>query len=192
MFFHEHKLIKPQRASFWQRLGPLPPQHTRPGPRVIAVTTLRAQAGQRPSPARPDSDHLPEISDLCWNGTCFRTIKDLPGMQPPGNHHLPVCRGRSLLCQTHVISLPGSFPAHCPRTPSPPCVYLQRKNPGLAGEPVCLLRLSWINNYAPCAFSLGCYIRKTGTLGSYFVFFSPEWTYQSGCLSGWLTQGRSQ
>lgn len=129
MFFHEHKLIKPQRASFWQRLGPLPPQHTRPGPRVIAVTTLRAQAGQRPSPARPDSDHLPEISDLCWNGTCFRTIKDLPGMQPPGNHHLPVCRARSLLCQIHVISLPGSFPRPLSTDPVPSlCLPAEEKS----------------------------------------------------------------
>lgn len=89
--------------------------------------------------------------------------------KPPGIIHLPIVH------EPHLLPL-----------------FIFVGKLGLAGEPVFLLHLFWINSYAPCDYSLGCYIKEERHSMKPFYVFSSDLAYQSGCVSGMLTQGRSQ
>lgn len=88
-----------------------------------------------------------------------------------------VCWG-PVLCyfRAATISLPGIIHLSIVREPHLLPVYLPRKNQRLAGEPVCLLHLLWINNYALCDFSLSYYVKgKRNTPCGHFVFSPVDW-----------------
>lgn len=198
-YFHEYKLIKPRGVSFRGSgcapfpLGAAAPcylsslsPHTQPtlsSDLLQRVLFWRAdfRSSARDVRSLLERDPFQNSKRSYWNAATL----EQPSSCVPGTS--------SLLFHSHRDKLPRNHsPSHCPRTPSPPCVCCHRKHSSLAGEPLGLLHLSWINNYAPYAFFLGCYIKENRYSVEPFCFFSSERTYQSGCVSGVLTQGRRQ
>lgn len=121
-FFHEENLIKQIPTSLPINDSRTPTQPLLPG----------AMSGDVPthSPGRRRTfykvfyyeglswDHMPEISDLCWNKIHFKAIKDHTGTQPSYNNPLPLLRGPFLCyfkatrisCIHLIVHEPHLFP----------------------------------------------------------------------------------
>ena len=168
-----------------------------PSLRVIAVATHRAQVGQRPSPR-----HFilkGQVQVICQRfeisvGTCpiSEQHKIFLERSHPGTITF-LCAGAGLCWFTATrISLLESSTCPLSMNAAPPFVDRHRKSQGLAGEPASLPQLSSINNYAPSAFSLGCYTEKNRYSVQPLWFFSSDRACQPGCLGGLGIQGQSK